>query len=192
MGRRYTSVTEMVREVTGDKDYAQELEQELGAKSLSRTLFVLRCQKGVTQADLAKRLGWSQSRVSKLENSELDKMKMGDLVAYIGAIDLQACLCFHKKRMTAVEWVKFHAFEVKKHLDRLAGLAHEDEGIYEGVKSFFGEALFNLLHMFENSAKKLPKPCRKPASTTLEVCVSSDAISDSVDSALESMEISAK
>ena len=176
MGKRYASVTEMVESVTGDKSYAQELEGDLASQSLARTLFVLRCQKGVTQAALAARLNWSQSRVSKLEHCALDKMKVGDLAAYIDALGLQTWICFHKKQMSAVEWVRFHALEVKKHLELLASLAHKDEGIYEGVKNFFGEALVNLLRIVETSAKRLPRQRRKLSS--LQVCVTPNAVDE--------------
>ena len=62
---------------------------------------------------------------------------------------------FSKMPMTAVDNVKYHTFEIKKHLDRLAELAQKDERIKKGVTEFFAEYLFNSLAFFCDSASKL-------------------------------------
>jgi len=156
MAKQYESVSELAKDLTDDRDFLRDLEEELADKSLARTLFTIRCRGGVTQAEMADRLGYTQSRISKLENGGLDRIKVSDLVAYAKALGLQTSISFHKK-MTAVEWVKFHAFQIKDYLDQLAGLAHKDEGIFKGVRDFYGETLFNFLRLFEQSAAKLPR-----------------------------------
>ncbi|MEA3280894.1 MAG: helix-turn-helix transcriptional regulator, partial [Thermodesulfobacteriota bacterium] len=130
--------------------------------------FVMRCAAGKTQADMAKALGCTQGSISKLENSCTDVIKVGDLLAYAKALDLNSSISFHKG-MTSVESVKYHAFEIQKHLDHLANLAKRDDDILNGVKKFYGEALFNILHIFEKSAKNLhgDKRTKEPV---LEVC----------------------
>jgi hypothetical protein len=55
-----------------------------------------------------------------------------------------------------VESIKHHAFQIKKHLDQLASLAHKDVGISKGVEKSFGETLFNMPQIIADSARKLP------------------------------------
>lgn len=172
MGKQYTSVPEMVKHLSDDKDFSEAFEQEVSEKALAKTLFAMRCAEGLTQSEMASRLDCSQSRVSKLENANTDGIKVSDLIAYAQALSLNMSLNFYKG-MTAVECVKFHAIQIKKHLDHLAELAHRDDAIFEGVKNFYGEYLLNILRLFEQSAEKLPKKMvqKRP---TLEICAPSE------------------
>jgi transcriptional regulator with XRE-family HTH domain len=160
MAKQYTSVTEMVKDISEDADFSESFSEEVAERRVAKMLFTLRCAQGVTQKEMAERLGCTQSRVSKLENATLDNLRVGDLMAYAKEFDLCLSLGFHP-RMTAVEKVKFHAIEIKKNLDFLVSLAHKDDEILKGVKDFFGEALFNLLNFVQISAKKLPKKSRE-------------------------------
>lgn len=161
MGKKYQSVSELVGHLTNDKKLQAEFEREVADKNLAKTLFSMRCSKGLTQADMAKRIDCTQSRVSKLEDTPAADIRVGDLMSYAKALDLNLSIGFHPE-MTSAECVKLHAFEIKRHLDLLAQLAHRDDAIFEGVKKFFAEALDNILSLFTESAKKLPKaPARK-------------------------------
>ena len=135
MGKKYKSVSDVVKNLSDDKGFHEDFKNQAFDKMLSKTLFAMRCSKGVTQAEMAEKMDCTQSRVSKLEHSGLDTIKVSDLVSYAGALDLKMSIAFHED-MTSVESVKFHAFEIKKHLDHLADLAHRDDGIFEGVKEF--------------------------------------------------------
>ena len=156
MAKTYKSVSEMVKNLAGDKAFAENFEKEAANRILANALFNLRCSNGVTQKEMAERIGCTQSRISKLESSGADSIKVSDLVDYAKALDLCVTVTFHPE-MNAVEAVKFHAFEIKKHLEHLATLAHKDDGIFEGVSRFFSEAVHNLVTIVQMSAKKLPK-----------------------------------
>jgi transcriptional regulator with XRE-family HTH domain len=159
MGRKYKSVSEVVKNLTDDKKFHEDFKNQVFDKMLSKTLFAMRCSKGITQAEMAEKLNCTQSRVSKLEHSGLDAIKVSDLVSYAQALGLKMSIAFHEE-MTSVESVKFHAFEIKKHLDHLADLAHRDDDIFEGVKDFYNEYLLNILRLFKQSETKLAK--KKP------------------------------
>lgn len=178
MGKRYKSVSEVVKNLTDDKHFQEEFDRQISDKTLSKTLFAMRCSKGMTQAEIASKLKCTQSRVSKLENSGIDAIKVSELVAYAQALGLNMSISFHEE-MTSVESVKFHAFEIKKHLDHLAGLAHRDDEIFEGVKDFYNEYLINILRLFKQSAGKLThKETKKRA--VLEVCAPSEIPDDKI------------
>lgn len=156
MGKKYKSVSDVVKNLSDDKKFHDDFENQVFDKMLSKTLFTMRCSKGVTQAEMAEKMDCTQSRVSKLEHSGLDAIKVSDLVSYADALNLKMSIAFHED-MTSVESVKFHAFEIKKHLDHLADLAHRDDDIFEGVKDFYNEYLLNILRLFKQSENKLTK-----------------------------------
>ena len=178
MGTRYKSVSEVVKQLTDDKEFQEEFDRQISEKTLSKTLFVMRCSKGITQSEIASRLNCTQSRVSKLENAGVDSIKVSDLVAYAQALGLNMSISFHEN-MTSVESVKFHAFEIKKHLDHLANLAHRDDEIFKGVKDFYNEYLINIIRLFKKSADKLPKKNIEKRAV-LEVCAPTEIPNDEI------------
>ena len=168
MGKQYKSVSEVVKHLTEDKGFQEEFDRQISDKKLAKTLFAMRCSKGIKQSEMAAKLNCTQSRISKLENSGVDAIKVSDLVEYAQVLNLNMSISFHKG-LTSVESVKYHAFQIKKHLDHLADLAHRDDEIFHGVKNFYNECLVNILHLFQQSVRKLPKRAREK-SGVLEVC----------------------
>ena len=176
MGKQHKSVPEMVNHLSDDEDFSEAFEQTVSEKALAKTLFAMRCAEGFTQSEMASRLDCSQSRVSKLENANTDGIRVSDLIAYAQALNLNMSIGFHKG-MTAAECVKFHAIQIKKHLDHLAELAHRDDAIFEGVKNFYEEYLLNILRLFRQSAEKLPKEVQRK-SPILEICAPTEVPDD--------------
>ena len=82
MGRKYESVLEMVRDLSSP-EFVERFEKQAESKKLGKLLFLLRHKKGLTQKQMAEKLGCAQSRVSKLENAELASIKMGDLLGHM-------------------------------------------------------------------------------------------------------------
>lgn len=156
MGKRYASVSDVVKEFIDDKPFRERFEKEINDKRVAKTLFAIRSRAGKTQGELAEKLGCTQGTISKLENSGIDGIKVSDLVAYAQACGLNLTIDFHEEQ-SAVESVKAHVFAIKDHLDHLAQLAQSDKDIFDGVRAFYGEYLTNVLHLFEKSARKLMK-----------------------------------
>ena len=130
--------------------------QRINSRRLVTKLIVARSHAKLSQADLAKRLDCSQSRISKIENGTDDQLRVADLRSYAKALGTGILFSIGEPKRHAVESIKHHAFQIKHHLDQLASLAHEDEQISSGVEKFFGETLFNMLQIIEDSASKLP------------------------------------
>lgn len=173
MAKRYESVLDLVKDISDNKKFHSELRDEIESKSLAKTLFAIRCSKGIKQEQMAKRLDCSQGKISKLENSTIESIKVSDLVAYAKAMKLHLTICFHD-RLTATQLIKFHVFEIKRHLDHLAKLAHKDKGIDQGIRGFISETLFNFLSMVKKSAALLPKQSKVEKYPVLEVCSPKD------------------
>src|SRR3989304_3200241 len=145
--KKYKSVVEMVRACSDDQEFVDGFERHSADRRLAGSLFAVRAAKGLSQKDIAERLWGTQSRISKLENSDDSSFRLGDLAAYVKALGLHFRLVLSKRDETIVEQVKYHAICIKKLLDQLARLAQDDKRIAGGVSAFFGESFFNMIRM---------------------------------------------
>jgi transcriptional regulator with XRE-family HTH domain len=154
---RFSNVQDLLAKNLGKDDaVTQSANRRIQSRRLVKKLIVARSQANCSQADLAKRLNCSQSRISKIENGTDDQLRLADLRAYAKALETGILFSIGEPKRHAVESIKHHAFQIKHHLDQLASLAHKDEQISSGVEKFFGETLFNMLQIIEDSARKLP------------------------------------
>ncbi len=160
--KRYGNVQDLLADTLGKNNpLTRSIGKRIQSRRLVKKLIVARTQAKISQAELAKKLGCSQSRISKIENGTDDQLRMTDLRAYACALGTGMLLSIGEPRQNAVESIKHHAFQIKHHLDELAALAKKDEQISGGVENFFGETLFNMLQIIEDSAKKLPASAEK-------------------------------
>jgi len=165
------SVSQMVRETSEDPSFKETFEKRLLARKIIKDLMVQRAVHGLSQKDIAEKMGCSQSRISKLETTSDTDLRIGDLARYSDALGLRVRIVLESRKSNAVTRVKTHAFQIKHELDQLAKLATSDDQIAEGVSGFFGEALFNLVRILQDSAQKLPpRPEDGSPSILFEIC----------------------
>lgn len=155
-GKPYKSVLGMVRDLSDDPTFTAVIEKKLAESQIVRRLSVLRVAANMSQKDLAEKLGWSQSRVSKLEASTDSDLTIGDFAKYASAVGYRVGISLDSAAGTPVSRIKTRAFEIKREVDRLASLVGDDHELAEGVARFFGEAMFNLVKVLQGAAGKLP------------------------------------
>ena len=146
---RYKSVSQMVRE-TSDKAIADEFDRRLHRRQIVKDLMVLRASWGLSQGDVAEKMGCTQSRISKLESSKDMNLTLSDLASYACAVGFRVGVVVAPRETTAVERVKFHAFQIKHELDRIVELVKGDQKLAQGVAGFINEAFFNLVGMIQD------------------------------------------
>ncbi|MEX2444747.1 MAG: helix-turn-helix domain-containing protein [Alkalispirochaeta sp.] len=144
--KRYDSVSDLVHDISDDTAFADALDQEIDEQRMATTLFVLRNREGLTQAELAERMGCTQSRVSKLEHASFSSISVQDLIDYSTALGTDLNISFQK--MNAAALVKHHFFQIKKHMDDIRELVGDDPEMVEGAKKFYDEWLVNTLKHF--------------------------------------------
>lgn len=152
---KYANVAQMVR-ATADAPFADAFERRLHGRRIVKDLTVLRAGHGLSQGDVAEKMGCTQSRISKLESSKDFDLTLGDLAKYASAVGFRVGVVLEPKGSTTVSRVKRLAFQIKDELDRLAGLAQDDQKVAQGVAAFLNEAFFNLVKILQESAQKLP------------------------------------
>jgi len=154
---RFGSVSQMIDAISGEDQLADSVKKRIAQRQIVKALFAMRSAKGIPQSSIAKALGCTQSRVSKIENGFDGDLTLSELEAYARTLEQDVCLVFFKRGSTAVDRVKMHAFQIKKELERMAEVAHKDETIAEAVAGFFGAAFFNLVKLVQAASRKLPK-----------------------------------
>jgi transcriptional regulator with XRE-family HTH domain len=157
VAERIRNVLELAKTVGEDELFAAELGEHLANRRLVHRLAALRAAKGLTQQDVAAKMGCSQAQVSRMEASEDFGLSFGSIVRFAEAIGARLEITLVSRKAAAVGQVKHHAFCIKALTDHLARLGLTDQKIAEGVARFFNETAFNLLSMLEDSARQLPR-----------------------------------
>jgi transcriptional regulator with XRE-family HTH domain len=143
-GRRYGSVDDFMASEGMPKDIIEKVDKLRKDSRIALQLALLRQESGLTQEEMAARMGVTQSAISKLESGTDDELKLHEIAEYAKATKERICILFGKP-MNHVESVKLHAFAIKKRLEELAKIANQDEELEVQIKAFFGEAFFNIL-----------------------------------------------
>ena len=84
-----TSVSQMVRQSSADAKFQEAFEQRLLARRMIKDLAIQRTVLGLTQRDLAQKMGCTQGWISKLESTDDRDLRLGDLARYADAIGLR-------------------------------------------------------------------------------------------------------
>ena len=144
MDKKYTGVLEMINDISDNKDFNKSLEKEIKGKQISKTLFSMRCKRGLTQAQLAEKTNFSQGKISKIEHSFDTDLTIKDIAAYCSALNMQVEIGFSDMRITMGDRVKHCYFELKNLLDEMRNLSKGDKTMEEGARKFTEEAFFNI------------------------------------------------
>lgn len=124
-----------------------ELEALERKSIVTDTLVQIRKQANMTQAQLAEKMGVTQSAISKIESGSDESLKLAEIKAYASATDSKIVLQCGTP-LTHVEHIKHHVIALKHHLKRLCELSKVDGEIEKGVNTFLSETIYNLLPVF--------------------------------------------
>lgn len=83
------------------------VQDKLDRTRLIRCLIEMRAKSGLSQANVAERVGCSQSRISRLEHGSDADISIGELVAYVRAVGFSFEISFFDKNGTATGLLKY-------------------------------------------------------------------------------------
>jgi transcriptional regulator with XRE-family HTH domain len=86
----YANLEDMIRGTSDDPAEAERRLENLRRIELSAKLFALRNVAGLSQGELAERIGWTQSKLSRFEHKEDADISLGELQEYLGGLGRRA------------------------------------------------------------------------------------------------------
>lgn len=155
MVKKYKNVKSMLEATGVSKATQKKVAEELHSKNLSHFLSTVRCEKKLTQKELAARLNWSQTKVSNIESTYNENMNMGDFMAFLNACGLTVGIEVFDKDVTIVEKIKFYALKIQNYLSQLCDMAKGDTLMIEAIRDFHEEAELNLNRIVRKSKSLL-------------------------------------
>lgn len=170
MSTSHKSVLDMVRNISDDESFSDELRNDIREQRIVKTLFAIRSARGVKQDQIAAILGVTQSRISKIENGVDSDLRFGEVEAYAEALNCEVSIAFMKRDSTSADRVKFHVSCIHQELQKMAGCVGEDKTLAGGVADFFGEAFFNIVHVLQKACAKLPKRDNQKPYIDIGIC----------------------
>ena len=148
---RYTSVGDAAASLAGDEKVKQQVDEEIRWSQIVNNLLQLRIEKGISQKELAKRIGCDPSKISRLEAGNDLQLKINDVRQYLSALDVTMNMVFEDTSLPVAEQIKQHIFQIHEKLEELVKLAKQvdgDEVIINKIHVFCSEVLFNFLSRF--------------------------------------------
>jgi len=155
-----TTASSVIAELCDDNSIARDVEARMSQTKFVSMLTEARARKGMTQKDIAAKIGTSVSKVSRFEASNDDDLRIGDAKDYLNALDLEASIAFFDKSMPTTNQIKHYIFEIEKlltHLTSIAKTCDDDRQIVDGISRFRGEVLYNFMIKYIMSGKDFPK-----------------------------------
>jgi len=154
--KTYTSVADAVEEITGDQDFADEVRERLRSRDIIKALVGKRVAAGISQAEVAKVLGCTQSRISKIENAFDADLTLDHLAAYAKVLGREIHMLFTERNQGLAERVKFHVLQAGRALSKLVEMVRDDDAMAQGVAKLHIEALVNFVRLIQQTSEQLP------------------------------------
>lgn len=89
MGKPYQKWSDVKVELMQDPDFKAAWDASKPLRQLASEVTRIRCEKGLTQKELADRIGTSTSAISRIESLNYGKMSISTLVKIAEALDME-------------------------------------------------------------------------------------------------------
>jgi predicted XRE-type DNA-binding protein len=146
------SLAKMIRETRGSTEAKKSI-KNIESKKLAFTLKRVRFDAGMTQEEVAKKMGVPQSKVARMEKTAATDFKMGDLSCYLNATGASMDMCLGKQ-LNIAQQLEFKAKQLHSIIANLEDLCADDEKMMKGALKSQLNAVEILLKGIE---KHLPK-----------------------------------
>lgn len=155
LGRRYGSVEDLLRGEGVPSEIQAGVRALANETRVSRVLAALRSKAGLTQQEMAVKLGRSQGYVSKLESGRDDDITLAEIMAYAQVLNEPIGFVFGPE-IDHVRAIKMHAFAMRDRMMALAKIASQDEQLEREIQKFYGEAFLNIFALMAECQSQLP------------------------------------
>lgn len=95
----YNNVADMVRDLSEDKAQGERTAKKIEERTIINFLMALRAASGLSQSEIAAKMGCTQSKISKLEGGKDEELSIGDFHGYADALGLPSCIGIDNKNL---------------------------------------------------------------------------------------------
>ncbi len=143
---------------TGDEEDAvlESAKSAMFERQIIDRLISLRLLSKASQGDVAKHMGVTQSRVSKIENGDDRSLTIGQIDSYLEALGMRFEMRFCQSGDTIVERLKSHAFELFGCLQKISDMSNGDPEMEKAALRRHAETIVNVDRFVSSSAATLP------------------------------------
>lgn len=146
MAKVIKDVCELTEELGFSVKEREQMHQRINERSIGRLLSAIRSNNGLTQSELSKKIGSTQSFVSKVENNLNKQMTINDLARYLAPLGFDVSINI-SKRKNIVERIKSAYLHLSKLLGKFQELKRDDHEILVAMAKFETEAARNMLSL---------------------------------------------
>ena len=154
-GRKYASVGAMMQAEGVSKVIQDKVRQLVSECHIATRLAQLRHQAGITQKEMADKLGVTQSAISQLEAGNDDSITLKQVKEYASLTGDKISMFFGRP-YSHTEAVQICGNALKYRLDKLAELANQNAEIQSEIKGFLGDVFCGLFNIIASCNDKLP------------------------------------
>ena len=161
--KRYISVAEMVRDLSEDQAFAEQVSRRIEERNIINHLMAMRTLSGMSQKDIASKMLCTQSRISKLESGKDDELRIGDFHAYAEALGLQMMIVLAKKGQPRLaEQINYHTSALNRLYRKLAELVGDDNKMTKEMLKLIRRNTLGLVTelsgILESALRAIPQP----------------------------------
>lgn len=187
LGKSYANVYDLLRgEYPDHPEFAESFLETYKREQIAFTLFMMRTKLGITQDELAKRMGVSQSKIAKLEDRG-DNVKFNDVIAYARALDHNVSLQLSQEELKLSSMLRWHFDAIAGIMAKMQDLAKDSPNISADVFQRFAEEsnrMFNAVYpkcvSLLDEAEKQKAAFKTPESRGVHVEILSNNLSSAV------------
>lgn len=148
MMAEYKDYAAKVAAAMGTPEIADELVKEHQATGIADYLCKERNRQGLSQRDVAKRMGVSASKICRIEDSYDRDLAYADIMAYAAALGVEPQLAFENPNASLAERSEGLVYRIADLLQKLKKLVPESGLRQDVIDDFSGRVLFPVLREF--------------------------------------------
>lgn len=119
--------------------------KEYSAKRFfSKQLYAMRVKAGLSQTEMAKKVGCGQPKISKIEEKEDSLITLEDLRSYCQALGYNMEIHFHRRK-TLADQIAYHVHALRELFSQLTGLCKGDKSMTKGAATLMAGTADGLL-----------------------------------------------
>ena len=144
----YKDYAAKVAAAMGTPEITDELVKEHQATGIADYLSNERNRQGLSQRDVAKRMGVSASKICRIEDSYDRDLAYADIMAYASALGVEPQLAFENPNAPLAERSEGLVYRIADLLQKLKKLVPESGLRQDAIDDFSGRVLFPVLRQF--------------------------------------------